>query len=157
MIISPPPHYDKPWFNSLIIIIGLIGFLPGRRMKRQTSITPFQAKIYAKLFVQNVRKIRKILRKTKLCQKYTELEALLDEGTCEEISAKIQEIWTILNDNNLINAVLTTYYFKELLSNNIQSLLKSGQLFNFLRKLRHWANIVDCIVPGQTLVDLAGK
>ena len=57
----------------------------------------------------------------------------------------------------MINVVLTTYYFKELLSNNIQSLLKSGQLFNFLRKLRHWANIVDCIVPGQTLVDLAGK
>ena len=142
------------------LVLDFLPILPGRaRGKRQTSgtITKQQARIYAKLFVKNVIKMRRILRLTKLCEKYTELEGLMNEGSCEEISSKIKEIWTILNDNNLITKVITTYFFKELLLSNLQALKKSGQLFNFIRKLRAWENIVDCIVPGLDTLGQAGE
>ena len=154
------PDYNDYTLPAGFTLPTFLDFLPGKlRMKRQDggTLTPRQAKIYTRMFVKNVNKLRRILKKTKLCQKYTELEALMDGGTCEEISAKLQEIRKILNDNNLIKMVLTTYYFKELLANNLQAVLRSGQLFNFIRKLRTWANIVNCIVPGQSLLAMAGK
>ena len=145
---------------AILDIPTFLPILPGRaRGKRQTggTLTKQQARIYAKMFVKNVIKMRRILRLTKLCEKFTELEGLMNEGSCEEISSKIREIKTILNDNNLVTKVITTYFFKELLLSNIKALTKSGQLFNFIRKLRAWENIVDCIVPGLDKLEKAGE
>ena len=128
------------------------------RGKRQADfeISKRLAKIYTKLFAKNVRQLRKVHQRDGLCQKYSELEAILNEGSCEEINTKLQEIWYILNERSILNTAATTYYFKIVLSENLIVLLKSGQLFNFIRMLSLWEKIIDCIVRGQENVNLAG-
>ena len=128
------------------------------RGKRQADfkISKRLAKIYTKLFAKNVRQLRKVHQRDGLCQKYSELEAILNEGSCEEISTKLQEIWYILNERSILYTAATTYYFKIVLSENLIVLLKSGQLFNFIRMLSLWEKIIDCIVRGQENVNLAG-
>merc|ERR1711962_1234606 len=144
--------------NSQIIFLAALGNantgttlspsgLKRHRSKRQfdRGISAQEAKVYARIFVKNVNNMRRTLRKTGLCSKYQELLSLLDSLNCEETLERVQEIQQILEENNFLNLLQITYYLHEILNNNISPLLQSGQLFRYLRKLRRWQKVQECI------------
>ena len=118
------------------------------------SISKQEAKVYAKTFVKNVNNMRRTLRRTGLCTKYQELLSLLQSLNCEELSERVQEIQQILDEHNLLNLVAITYYFREVLNNNIVPLLQSGQLFRYLKKLRRWQKVMECIVNSHLMAEV---